>query len=200
MNMLTLIIPIYNIEQYLSQCLDSIINQTYKNIQIILVDDGSTDSSGRICDEYADKDSRIIVIHKENGGLVSARKAGLRKATGEYVVYVDGDDWIELNAIEHMVGTIERTKADIVLYDHYENTGESQIVVTNNVKEGLYDKGKLLRHIYPKMISTERFFEWQIFPAVWDMILRRDLLERCQYDVDNIITMGEDASCKYPCL
>ena len=200
MNMLTLIIPIYNIEQYLSQCLDSIINQRYKNIQIILVDDGSTDSSGRICDEYADKDSRIIVIHKENGGLVSARKAGLRKATGEYVVYVDGDDWIELNAIEHMVGTIERTKADIVLYDHYENTGESQIVVTNNVKEGLYDKGKLLRHIYPKMISTERFFEWQIFPAVWDMILRRDLLERCQYDVDNIITMGEDASCKYPCL
>ena len=198
--MLTLIIPIYNIEQYLSQCLDSVINQTYKNIQIILVDDGSTDSSGRICDEYADKDSRIIVIHKENGGLVSARKAGLRKATGEYVVYVDGDDWIELNAIEHMVGTIERTKADIVLYDHYENTGESQIVVTNNVKEGLYDKGKLLRHIYPKMISTERFFEWQIFPAVWDMILRRDLLERCQYDVDNTITMGEDASCKYPCL
>ena len=117
MNMLTLIIPIYNIEQYLSQCLDSIINQTYKNIQIILVDDGSTDSSGRICDEYADKDSRIIVIHKENGGLVSARKAGLREATGEYVVYVDGDDWIELNAIEHMVGTIERTKEDIVIYD-----------------------------------------------------------------------------------
>ena len=99
MNMLTLIIPIYNIEQYLSQCLDSIINQTYTSIQIILVDDGTTDSSGRICDEYADKDSRIIDIHKENGGLVSARKAGLREATGEYVVYGDGDDWIELNAI-----------------------------------------------------------------------------------------------------
>lgn len=200
MNMLSLIIPFYNIEKYLTQCLDTIINQTYKNIQIILVDDGSTDLSGRICDEYADKDPRIIVIHKENGGLVSARKAGLRRATGEYVVYVDGDDWIELNAVEHMVDTIERTKADIVLFDHYENTGESQIIVRNIAKEGLYDKGKLLRYIYPHMISGEHFFEWQIFPAVWDMIISRNLLEKCQYDVDNTITMGEDASCKYPCL
>ena len=75
---ITVIVPIYNIETYIDKCIDTIINQTYKSIQIILVDDGSTDSSGRICDEYADKDSRIIVIHKENGGLVSARKAGLR--------------------------------------------------------------------------------------------------------------------------
>lgn len=197
---ITVIVPIYNIVKYIDKCINTIINQTYRNIQIILVDDGSTDSSGRICDEYAMKDARITVIHKENGGLVSARKAGLRKATGEYIMYVDGDDWIELNAIEHMVGAIDRTKADIVLYDHFENTGESQIVVTNNVNEGLYDKDKLLRYIYPHMISTEHFYEWQIFPAVWDMIIRRDLLEQCQYDVDNTITMGEDASCKYPCL
>ena len=200
MNMITVIIPIYNIEQYLAQCLNSIVNQTYQNIQVILVDDGSTDSSSRISDEYAEQDSRICVIHKKNEGLVSARKTGLEKATGEYVVYVDGDDWIELNAIEHMADAIERTKADIVLYDHYENNGESQTVVKNNAKEGLYDKDKLLRHIYPHMISGESFFEWQIFPAVWDMIIRRELLEQCQYDVDNTVTMGEDASCKYPCL
>lgn len=94
-NMISVIVPIYNIQEYLPQCIDSIINQTYTELEIILVDDGSTDSGGSICDEYALNDSRVKVIHKKNGGLVSARKAGIRAAHGEYITFVDGDDWIE---------------------------------------------------------------------------------------------------------
>ena len=99
---ISVIVPVYNVEYYLKQCLDSIVNQTYRNLEIILVDDGSTDSSGDICDEYAQIDARIKVIHKENGGLSSARNAGLDVCTsgGELIAFVDSDDWLELDMFE----------------------------------------------------------------------------------------------------
>ena len=93
--MVSVIVPVYNISGYLERCLQSILSQTYVDLEIILVDDGSEDSSGQICDQYAEIDNRIRVIHKKNGGLVSARKAGVSAASGDYVVWVDGDDWIE---------------------------------------------------------------------------------------------------------
>ena len=93
---ISVIIPVYNVEKYLKRCLDSVINQTYKNLEIILVDDGSTDNSGKICDEYAKNDKRIIVIHKENGGVSVARNIGLDICTGDYVNFIDSDDWIDL--------------------------------------------------------------------------------------------------------
>ena len=99
---ISIIVPVYNIEKYISECIESIINQTYKNLQIILVDDGSTDKSGIICDEYARKDTRINVIHQKNGGLVSARKSGLRNVEGEFVGFVDGDDYIEPDMYENL--------------------------------------------------------------------------------------------------
>ena len=98
--LVSVIVPIYNVEAYLERCVDSIINQTYKNLEIILVDDGSPDRCGEICDNYATKDSRIVVIHKENGGLSDARNAGIEKAQGEYLSFIDSDDWIEPNMIE----------------------------------------------------------------------------------------------------
>ena len=98
--LVSVIVPVYNVAPYLEQCLDSIVNQTYQNLEIILVDDGSTDESGAICDRYAEQDGRIQVVHKENGGLSSARNVGLDKMTGEWVLFVDSDDWIELNTLE----------------------------------------------------------------------------------------------------
>ena len=92
---ISVIVPVYKVEPYLRKCLDSIINQTYRNLQIILVDDGSPDNCGAICDEYASKDSRIEVIHEENGGVSAARNAGLKLAAGDYIGWVDSDDWIE---------------------------------------------------------------------------------------------------------
>lgn len=101
--LVSIIVPIYNVEKYLCRCVDSIINQTYKNIEIVLVDDGSPDGCPKICDEYSELDSRIKVIHKPNGGLSDARNAGIDKATGEYITFVDSDDWIEHDTVEKML-------------------------------------------------------------------------------------------------
>ena len=114
----SIIIPIYNVEQYLARCLDTIVDQTLKEIEIILVDDGSQDNSGAIAEEYAKKDSRIIVIRKENGGLSSARNAGLEVATGEYIGFVDADDWVETRMFELMLETVVEYEADICLCAH----------------------------------------------------------------------------------
>ena len=100
--LVSIIVPIYKVEKYLKQCLDSILNQTYENIEIILVDDGSPDNCGKICDEYASNDKRIRVIHKENGGLSSARNAGLDVATGEYISFIDSDDYVSENFIKRL--------------------------------------------------------------------------------------------------
>ena len=109
-HLISVIVPVYNVEKYLRQCLDSIINQTYRNLEIILVDDGSTDSSGIICDEYAQIDARIKVIHKENGGLSSARNAGLDVCTsgGDFIAFVDSDDWLEPDMYERLYETSKK--------------------------------------------------------------------------------------------
>ena len=112
--LISVIVPIYNVEQYVEKCIQSIVNQTYKNIQILLIDDGSTDNSGKICDEYAKKDSRIEVVHKRNEGLVRARKEGLNRANGQYIGFVDGDDYIDENMYAEMLRDILSFQADFV--------------------------------------------------------------------------------------
>lgn len=114
MPLVSVVIPIYNVETYLHQCLDSVVNQTFGNLEIILVDDGSIDGCGAICDEYAGKDSRFRVLHTDNRGLASARNTGLEAATGEYIFYIDSDDWIEPVTIESLLSTAEDYDADIV--------------------------------------------------------------------------------------
>ena len=111
---LSVIIPVYNVEQYLSQCLDSVLSQSYSDLQVILIDDGSTDSSGTICDEYVAKDARIVVIHQKNAGAAAAKNAGLRIATGKYLSFVDSDDYLEPDAYAHMVPLLEGQCADVV--------------------------------------------------------------------------------------
>lgn len=113
--LISVIVPVYKVEAYLSKCIDSIINQTHKNLEIILVDDGSPDNCGTICDEYAKKDNRIKVIHKTNGGLSDARNAGLRIATGEWITFVDSDDWLENNALEQMLNLAHIENADLII-------------------------------------------------------------------------------------
>ena len=115
MSLVSIIVPIYNVEQYLRKCIDSIINQTYKNLEILLVDDGSPDNCGQICDEYAKKDDRVKVIHKENGGLSSARNCGIEHATGKYIAFVDGDDFVSKNYISNLFTIIKKYNADISL-------------------------------------------------------------------------------------
>ena len=141
-----------------------------------------------------------MVIHKENEGLVSARKAGLKAAHGSYIAYVDGDDWIEPIMYEHMYQELCRQDADIVMCGRYEDTGKISREVFHGIPEGRYGKEELINYVYPQMIVGDDFFEWMIFPGLWDKLFRRKCVEMFQYMVDNRITMGEDAACTYPCL
>lgn len=111
--LISIIIPVYNVEMYLERCIESVVNQTYRNLQIILVDDGSTDTSGRLCDSYADGDNRIKVIHKDNGGLSDARNAGIDVATGNYIMFVDSDDWIREDCVEILAKALQYSKKKI---------------------------------------------------------------------------------------
>lgn len=115
--LISVIIPVYNVEKYLERCVNSVVNQTYKNLEIILVDDGSTDTSPKLCDEWKKKDKRVKVIHKENGGLSSARNAGLSVVSGAYVGYVDSDDWIDIDMYEHLYNLINRYKVEVAFCD-----------------------------------------------------------------------------------
>ncbi len=118
MSLVSIIVPVYNVEQYLEECVSSIRNQSYENLEIILVDDGSPDRCGEMCERYARDDNRIVVIHKKNGGLGDARNAGVRKASGEYLLFVDSDDYLHRELVEKTVCAAEKTRADIVIFDY----------------------------------------------------------------------------------
>lgn len=128
--LLSVIVPVYNVEAYLPRCVDSILSQTHQNLELILVDDGARDNSGAICDDYAARDSRVKVIHKENGGLSSARNAGLDVAKGEYIAFVDSDDWVTTDAYAHLLALAQKYEVKLVCggrYDVNEKTGAKTV-------------------------------------------------------------------------
>lgn len=174
----SIIIPVYNVEKYLNECVESVLNQTYKNFEIILVDDGSTDSSPQICDSYAEKDNRIRAIHKENGGLSSARNAGIKNMTGDYVLFLDSDDfWDNNKALEHLSYIISEQKPDVVCYGYkefYENTNELKNVIcipeisfedlsTEGQLEALLTNGIFTSSACCKTIRTKLIFDKDIY-------------------------------------
>lgn len=135
MDKISIVVPVYNVEKFLSRCIDSIICQTYKNLEIILVDDGSKDNSSSICDLYEKKDKRIKVIHKENGGLSSARNAGIEEATGDYIAFVDSDDYIEPNMYEEMYNAAKKLSCDIITCNYKYVYDDGSIKLINNDKK-----------------------------------------------------------------
>ena len=198
---LSIIVPVYNVRAYLGQCIDSILNQSFKDFELILVDDGSTDGSSDICDEYIGRDSRIKVIHKENGGVVSARKAGVMAARGKYAGYVDGDDWIEGDMYERMVHCIEKYGCDLVMCDIVHESKSlplSSGATRKDLEDGYYDSEKIKNEILPKMIYAGEFYEFGVYPVIWNKLYRREKLIKHQLDVDDRIKTGEDAACVYP--
>lgn len=164
--LISVIVPIYNVEKYLSKCVDSIINQTYKNLEIILVDDGSPDNCPKICDEYAKQDSRIKVINKENGGLSDARNAGMKVATGEYVSFIDSDDYISDDFIETLYTTMKTENSDIVECDIVKfEDGTTPVIEKENCEINSFstEKGlslliaenKFHQHVWNKLYKSE---------------------------------------------
>ncbi len=169
---ITVIVPICDVDAYLSKCIESIIQQTYKRLEIILIDDGSQDLCPQKCDEYASKDERIQVIHKKNEGLSSARNAGLDIATGEYVSFVDGDDWLEQDMYEQMLEVAEKTEADMVTCDVYFWKYGTQECRTNsgqtNKQTIIEDNDELFRHILEPN-PTIKF-------VIWNKLFRRTVI------------------------
>ena len=199
--MFSVIVPIYKVEKYLPQCIESILNQSYKDFELILVDDGSPDGCSSICDEYKARDNRIKVIHKKNGGLVSTRKAGLKIAQGEYICFVDGDDFVSHDMLEIYEKELCRHKVDVICTgytSYYDEHTMTEIYQPGSSK--FYDKSELQKEIYVKMLSKEPFYSFYIIPTVWSKCFKRSIAETVYESVPNDVTLGEDVAVTYPIL
>lgn len=182
MNILvSIIIPIFNVEQYLKRTVDSILNQTYKNIEIILVDDGSIDNSGIICDEYAKEDNRIKVFHKTNGGVSSARNLGITKATGDFICLVDSDDFIRDTYVEDLLKTVLKYKADIVIcLFEYGKSDKFNLFLNKDIESvTLLNNIEALEYLYNKKLSGT-----MIVP--WNKLYSKKLFENIKFPDDKI--------------
>ncbi|MDD6194984.1 MAG: glycosyltransferase family 2 protein [Lachnospiraceae bacterium] len=199
MSRVSIIVPIYKVEEYIDKCVNSIINQSYQDIQILLVDDGSPDHCPEICDQYAKEDDRISVVHKENGGLVSARKAGLEQATGTYVMYVDGDDWLEADYVERVMEKALTNDADIVVTGYAQGDEQTLQPMGNVLSSGLYAEDAK-RKLEQSLLYTGNFYEAGLIPAAWNKLYKREVLFDWQMAVPNEIKMGEDAAFTYLAL
>lgn len=153
--LITVVVPIYNVEKYLKKCVDSIIKQTYNNIEIILVNDGSTDNSLKICNELLDKDKRIIVISQENGGLSEARNTGIKNAKGEYICFIDSDDFVDYNYIKILLNAIKKHDADISVCDFYYIDEENKKWIRKEKKEKVYTNIEAMQDIFSCNQETE---------------------------------------------
>lgn len=197
--LISIIVPIYKIDRFIGVCIESILNQTYRNLEIILVDDGSPDRCPEICDLYARKDSRIKVIHKQNGGLVSARKAGILAAQGEYIGYVDGDDWISPKFYESLYTSIEDCNADVAIAGFSRDLFDKRDTILNSIPSGVY-VGLSIESLKKQMISVGPFFTHGITTYLWNKLFRREVIVQHQLACDESITIGEDAAVTYPTL
>ena len=196
---ISVLVPIFRIEKYLPKCIDSILDQTFKDFELILVDDGSPDNCPEICDAYAKKDSRVKVVHKENGGLLSARKAGLKNASGKYIAFVDGDDWVDKYYLDVLYKLAETNSSDLVVTGHFREF-DGKIETIRPKSTGIYDHEDLQSSILPNVIYNDRFCEHGISTFVWNKLYKRELLNEFLYDVPNEIIMGEDAAITYAYL
>lgn len=194
--LLSVIVPVYNTEQYVSFCLKSITNQTYKNIEIIIVDDGSTDRSLQICNNFAKRDSRISVIHLNHQGLVSARKAGVKTAKGDYCIFVDSDDWISKNLLESILSLSQNGVIDIVNYAVTCVDGTDSIKWHYTIPNGTY-KNQQLENIYKKMMFDFGNNCPGVIQSLCTKLIKRKLLWESIREMDDRITMGEDAAVVY---
>ena len=170
-DLISIVVPIYNVEKYLKRCIDSIINQTYKNIEIILVDDGSTDKGPSICDSYKKKDKRIKVIHKKNGGISDARNEGIKITTGSYLMFIDSDDYIDSNMIEELYKNIIKTKADIVICDFVRFDEEKETFNKYSKKKFIVEEKDKYNYLFneyriPTVVQWNKLFKKEVFKDI----------------------------------
>lgn len=177
--MISVIVPVYNVEKYLDNCVESIVNQTYRDLEIILVDDGSPDNCPAMCDEWAKKDDRIKVIHKENGGVSTARNVGLENATGNYIGFVDSDDYLELNMYELLFNDLTVNNSDISVCSTF-------LVSENNEikKDSIFETQVLNQE------EAVKFLSYKMNNSLWNKLFKKAVLEDCRFEEGR--TFGED--------
>lgn len=177
--LISVVVPVYNVQNYLKRCVDSIIEQTYSNLEIILVDDGSTDMSGKICDEYAEKDKRIVVIHQSNGGLSQARNSGMKIMTGKYVTFIDSDDYVSKDYVQYLFDMIKKYDADVSICLHrnfYEN-GHFDHERSKHVEIKIFDgESAVIDLCYQKSIPN----------SAWAKMYKTFLLKDIEYPVGRL--------------
>lgn len=196
--MLSIIVPVYNVKQYVEKCLNSLGNQRDIEYEVIVVDDGSTDTSDRIVDEFCSKKDRFKVIHKENGGLMSAWMEGLKYSKGDYIGFVDSDDYVEEDMFSQMYKIAIHEHVDMVMCNHvYEKEDGSKILHKNPLEEGKYNKeklGEIMPLIFPSISKN------YISPGRWNKIIKKNIIEENLKYLDIRITSGEDANIILPCM
>ena len=160
---ISVVIPVYNVEAYIERCVNSVRNQTVENIEIILIDDGSPDQSPVLCDQYAEKDRRVRVIHKKNGGLASARNRGITVATGKYIFFLDSDDWLEKDGLQQLYELAQKYQVDFVRYRAFrtewpgmERNVPCRVETVREMQGGIYDRKRILQEIYPRLLATRQ--------------------------------------------
>jgi Glycosyltransferases involved in cell wall biogenesis len=177
--LVSILLPIYKVEKYIEKCLDTVINQTYKNLEIVLVDDGTPDNAGKIADEYARKDKRIKVIHQANGGLSEARNTGLNNATGEYIIFGDSDDYFALDFVEYMLSIVEKTGADIAITTNTFTTRDFKQIKNDSIETWTNEKA-VTEFLYPALRI-----------GAWNKMYKRELIEKNNLRFVKELTTGE---------
>ena len=190
-SLVSIVIPVYNVENYIKECVESIRKQTYSNLEIILVDDGSTDKSGIICDEYAKCDSRVVVLHQENQGVVCARKSGIAYATGEYLCFVDSDDYIKRDMIDFFINHIG--SSDLITTGvAYINKQGNTVRMLDAIAADTYETEEKMSYLLSNVITFENRFENGILPYLWNKMYKTDMAREVIENLDEKITYGED--------
>ncbi len=195
--MLSVVVPVYNTAQYLRKCIESIINQQYKKLDIILINDGSTDGSGEVCDSFLHMDGRIRVFHRKNQGLVAVRKLGVELAQGDFITFVDSDDWIESDMYSQMMTAYTEFEPDMVTSGLTIENDNKVNYEMDRTPEGLYEYEDIKRKLIPHMMHDDLMGKRAITSSVCNKIFKVDLLKEIIFDLEESITYGEDAAITY---
>ncbi|MBR1579720.1 MAG: glycosyltransferase [Selenomonadaceae bacterium] len=182
--LISVVVPVYNVEDYLARCVDTITRQTYKRLEIILVDDGSTDRSGAMCDDFARQDDRIEVIHKINGGLSDARNVGIDRARGDFITFIDSDDSVELDMVEYLLGLIDRFGVDVSLSSHTVVFDDHKKILGDGREECLTAEECIRKMLYHRDVDT----------SAWAKLYRREIFDAIRYPVGRLF---EDIATTY---
>lgn len=184
----SVIIPVYNVEPYIKKCLDSVVNQTYKNLEILLIDDGSTDNSGNICDEYANIDNRIKIFHKKNGGVSSARNLGILNMTGAYVTFTDSDDWLEPDFIEVLASLLKINNATISICNYFSERDFESVLVENKgrIPDGIVSTKNML------LYAMKRDYNLGFCAYPWNKLFSANVIKKSGVLFDESVKYSED--------